>query len=207
MIEGIDNDGKKYFKLVNETPKPYFQNELQAKKPAGLNTAETEEEKLLQGAFDYFQKQVAAYKLASANEIESLRALRDQVLQYLKFILVTAKSEEDAYTIFETLNARGLSLSSVDLIKNWIFKNYQDTHPNDNAKEIWGKTRKLLSDFTDLDTFFRHYWNSKYSFASDDRLYKSFKDSVKAGRIVSAKAFLLELQKAAVLQWYRLKKG
>ena len=197
LIEGIDNDGKKYFKLVNETPKPYFQNELQAKKPAGLNTAETEEEKLLQGAFDYFQKQVAAYKLADANEIESLRALRDQVLQYLKFILVTAKSEEDAYTIFETLNARGLSLSSVDLIKNWIFKNYQDTHPNDNAKEIWGKTRKLLSDFTDLDTFFRHYWNSKYSFASDDRLYKSFKDSVKAGRVVSAKAFLLELQKAA----------
>src|SRR3989304_2978529 len=43
LIEGIDNDGKKYFKLVNETPKPYFQNELQAKKPAGLNTAETEE--------------------------------------------------------------------------------------------------------------------------------------------------------------------
>lgn len=197
LIEGVDNDGKKYFKLVNETPKPYFQNELQAKKPAGLNTPETEEEKLLQGAFDLLQKQVANYILPGANEIESLRALRDQILQYLKFILVTAKSEEDAYTIFETLNARGLSLTSVDLIKNWIFKNYQDTHPNDNAKEIWGKMRDQLSDFTDLDTFFRHYWNSKYSFASDDRLYKSFKDCVKAKRVVSAKEFLIELQKAA----------
>lgn len=31
-IEGTDNDGKPYFKLVSESPKPYFQNEIQAYK-------------------------------------------------------------------------------------------------------------------------------------------------------------------------------
>ncbi|MPV70833.1 DUF1524 domain-containing protein [Burkholderia sp. BE17] len=117
----------------------------------------------------------------------------------MKFILVTAKNEDDAYTIFETLNARGLSLTSVDLIKNWVFKNYNQVHPNDDAKYIWGDIRKSITRFSDLETFFRHYWNSKYAFASDDRLYKSFKDFLKKGVISDAQEFLFQLKDAAEL--------
>lgn len=197
VIEGTDNDGKKYFKLINETPKPYFQNELQSMSPEGLTTPNTEEEQLLLSAYNEFSKKIKSFKISGLSDIEVVKNLRDQVLNYLKFILVTAKNEDDAYTIFETLNARGLSLTSVDLIKNWIFKNYTQVHPNDNAKDIWNLIRKQISEFSDLETFFRHYWNSKYSFASDDRLYKSFKDFLKAGKILPARDFLLELRAAA----------
>ena len=197
VIEGTDNDGKKYFKLKNESPKPFFQNELQAISPAKINSAKTEEEKLLSAAFSTLKKRVKEYKVGALSPIESVRALREQVLNYLKFILGTAKSEDDAYTIFETLNARGLSLTSVDLIKNWIFKNYDEVHPNDNAKDIWGGIRSSISTFSNLETFFRHYWNSKYAFSSDDRLYKSFKEFLKKGAISNAKEFLLELNGAA----------
>jgi len=162
-----------------------------------MSSAETEEEKLLSAAFNILKKRVKEYDLGSLSQIDSVRALREQVLNYLKFILVTAKSEDDAYTIFETLNARGLSLTSVDLIKNWIFKNYDETHPNDNAKDIWGGIRRSISTFSNLETFFRHYWNSKYAFSSDDRLYKSFKEFLKKGAISNAKDFLLELNGAA----------
>ncbi len=199
VIEGTDNDGNPYFKLVNESPKPFFQNELQSIKPERLKKAQTEEEQLLQDAFNRFQKKIAGFKLEGFTELEAVKALREQVLNYLKFILVTAKSEDDAYTIFETLNARGLSLTSVDLIKNWIFKNYSQTHPNDNAKEMWSSLRKEIALFADLETFFRHYWNSKYSVASNDRLYKNFKDFLKKGQITSARDFLLELKHAAKL--------
>lgn len=199
VIEGTDNDGKQYFKLANESPKPFFQNELQALNPVKLKKAATEEEELLLAAFNFLKKRIKDLKIKNLTPIESVKALREQVLNYLKFILVTAKSEDDAYTIFETLNARGLSLTSVDLIKNWIFKNYNQTHPHDNAKEIWGEFRKSIAKFSDLETFFRHYWNSKYAFASDDRLYKSFKDFLKKGIISDAKDFLLELKSAALL--------
>lgn len=198
-IEGKDNDGKKYFKLANESPKPFFQNELQSIKPEGIQVAQTEEEKLLLEAFSTFSKNLQAYKIPGLSPLDSVKVLRSQVLNYLKIILVTAKNEDDAYTIFETLNARGLSLTSVDLIKNWIFKNYAQTHPNDNAKSIWGEMRKKISEFSDLETFFRHYWNSKYSFASDDRLYKSFNDARKQGKISTAKDFLIELRDASEL--------
>ena len=197
VIEGTDNDGDPYFKLVNETPKPFFQNELQSIKPERLKKAKTEEEMLLQDALTRIQKKIGLLKYSGFTDLEVVKTLREQVLYHLKFILVTAKNEDDAYTIFETLNARGLSLTSVDLIKNWIFKNYDQTHPNDNAKEIWGEIRKEISDFADLETFFRHYWNSKYAFASNDRLYKSFKELLKKGRIAPARDFLIELKAAA----------
>lgn len=198
VIEGKDNDGRKYFKLVNESPKPYFQNELQNLKPKGVNKAETNEEKLLEAAANRLQKKISSFRLEGQNELDVVKAIREQVLKYLKIILITAKNEDDASTIFETLNARGVNLTSVDLIKNWIFKNYNEEHPNDNAKDIWNTVRAELAKFSDLETFFRHYWNSKYSFASNDRLYKSFKNQLKkAGRIKPAKEFLLEIRDAA----------
>ena len=49
-----------------------------------------------------------------------LKEIREQIVNYLKVILITVKNEDDAYTIFETLNARGMNLSFVDLIKNQI---------------------------------------------------------------------------------------
>jgi len=66
-----------------------------------------------------------------------LTAVRDQVVTYLKVIFITVTEEEEAYTIFETLNARGMNLSFVDLIKNKLFKELTDTHPDDDAKTIW----------------------------------------------------------------------
>jgi uncharacterized protein with ParB-like and HNH nuclease domain len=199
VIEGTDNDGNKYFKLINETPKPYFQNELQVLMPEKVTKPTTQEEKLLQSAHARFTKKINLLQYKGLSDLQTIKALRNQVLDYLKFILVTAKDEDDASTIFETLNARGLGLTSVDLIKNWIFKNYSQTHPNDNAKDIWHKIGMKVSTFSDLGTFFRHYWNSKYSFASNDRLYKSFKDCLNKGKVASAKEFLLELDQAATL--------
>lgn len=199
VIEGTTNDGKEYFKLVSESPKPFFQNELQILEPINLKGPKTEEERLLFAASNLLKKKIKDYKIENLSPLETVKAIREQVLNYLKFILVTAKNEDDASTIFETLNARGLSLTSVDLIKNWIFKNYSQIHPNDDAKDIWGKLRKSVSEYSDLETFFRHYWNSKYAFASDGRLYKSFKEFQKRGVISDAKMFLLELETASNL--------
>lgn len=197
VIEGKDNDGKQYFKLVNETPKPYFQTEIQTLNIKKDNVVTTDEEKLLSDAYDFFNKQLKNYTINGLSQLEAVKKLRDQILNYLKFILVTAKNEDDAYTIFETLNARGISLTSVDLIKNWIFKNYSTTHPDDSAKTTWSKVRSDISEFADLETFFRHYWNSKYTSTSDERLYKSFNGCLKKGVITNAKSFLKEVEDAA----------
>ncbi|WP_026097649.1 HNH endonuclease family protein [Baaleninema simplex] len=48
-----------------------------------------------------------------------------------------------------------------------------------------------------METFFRHYWNSKYSFVSGSHLYKSFKKFHKDGKIPDAKLFLLEVKQSS----------
>lgn len=197
VIEGKDNDGKAFFRLLNETPKPYFQTEIQNFPAKNINLATTEEEKLLDEAFGFFNKQLKSFTLDNTTPLEAVKKLRDQILNYVKFILVTAKSEDDAYTIFETLNARGISLTSVDLIKTWIFKNYNQTHPDDTAKTTWANIRDEISSYTDLETFFRHFWNSKYSFTSNARLYKSFNKVISAGGIKNAISFLSEISAAS----------
>jgi len=196
-IEGIDNDGKPYFKLINETPKPFFQNEIQFIKPEHTSAPSTDEEKLLHETFIFFKSKLEKKSLSSAFpgvvHQDILKAIRAQTLNHLKFIYINVKKEDDAYSIFETLNARGMSLSSVDLIKNWIFKNLKRTHPNDNAKSNWKKMGVSLRSRqipVDIETFFRHHWNSKYGYSSEDRIYKSFKLLVKSKEIGDPKTFL-----------------
>ncbi|MFZ4627329.1 MAG: DUF262 domain-containing protein [Blastocatellia bacterium] len=47
--------------------------------------------------------------------------LNETIARQLLFTLITVDDELNAYTIFETLNARGIDLSSTDLLKNYLF--------------------------------------------------------------------------------------
>jgi len=47
--------------------------------------------------------------------------LNETIARQLLFTLITVDDELNAYTVFETLNARGIDLSSTDLLKNYLF--------------------------------------------------------------------------------------
>lgn len=203
-IEGQDDDGKSYFKLDNETPKPFFQKSIQyiVKEQS---SPQTTEEKTLLSSYQDFYNFTAKDNLASRFHIGKkpddekyemlLRAVRDQVVKYLKVIFITVAEEEEAYTIFETLNARGMNLSFVDLIKNKLFKELSDTHPDDAAKTTWKNIRLVVSSresVGSLETFVRHWWISKYSYVSEENIYKTFKKLWSENKI-DAKRFIEEL--------------
>lgn len=206
-IEGKDNANQPYFKLINETPKPFFQRGIQFQVKE-LIVATNEEETKLLDAYNFFIEKLSFqsiktnfrdFSLINGNDSEKhkliLNAVRDQILNYLKVIYITVSEEEDAYTIFETLNARGMSLSAVDLIKNLIFKDLKTEHPDDFAKTEWKKIRENISSgetTINIDTFFRHFWLSKYGFTSEGRIYKAFKD-YKDDNTISSSGFLEEL--------------
>ncbi|MFN0105414.1 MAG: DUF262 domain-containing protein [Bryobacteraceae bacterium] len=52
---------------------------------------------------------------------ELARFLNETVARRLQFIVITVEDDGDAYRFFETLNARGVSLSPADLIKNYLY--------------------------------------------------------------------------------------
>lgn len=185
-IAGKDDDGNSFFKLVNETPKPFFQNSIQYITKQKEQPS-SDEEKTLINAYNQFYDLTSHKSLSIClqNGLESqfvyedvLKVIRDQVVKYLKVIFITVGEEDEAYTIFETLNARGMDLSFVDLIKNKVFKSLQMKHPDDKAKTQWKSLRNIIAErdgVGSLETFVRHWWISKYNYTSADNLYKHFK--------------------------------
>ncbi len=71
----------------------------------------------------------------------------DWLIENVYLIEITTYSDTDAYTIFETMNDRGLSLAPTDMLKGYILANIQDSHRRNEANQRW---RKLISDLKDI---------------------------------------------------------
>lgn len=179
-IEGNDISFKPFFKLENENPKPFFQKSIQ-NFTKEFEEITTEEEDRLNKAFIFYKNKLDSLKAQFSDEkyLEYIQLIRDQILN-LKTIYITVDNMDDAYTIFETLNSKGIDLSKIDLIKNFIFKVLNHEHPSDDAKDNWNKILANLAERENIEitTFFRHYWLSKYEFVREAKLYKSFKNHI-----------------------------
>ena len=59
----------------------------------------------------------------------------DWLLENVHLVEITAYSDDDAYTIFETMNDRGLSLSPTDMLKGYLLANIEDITVNTRWRE------------------------------------------------------------------------
>ncbi|MEW6168114.1 MAG: DUF262 domain-containing protein [Pseudomonadota bacterium] len=61
----------------------------------------------------------------------------DWLIENVHLVEITAYSDEDAYTIFETMNDRGLSLTPTDMLKGYLLANIVDSDARDLASKVW----------------------------------------------------------------------
>jgi hypothetical protein len=61
----------------------------------------------------------------------------DWLIENVHLVEITAYSDEDAYTIFETMNDRGLSLTPTDMLKGYLLANITDTNARNQASQVW----------------------------------------------------------------------
>ena len=85
---------------------------------------------------------------------ERLRDIRATLLD-MTAVKIESSSEEDSYTIFEILNARGQDLASHELLKNYIMRYIQPVELRDEAKTKWEDMERVLG--SSIDKFVRHY--------------------------------------------------
>lgn len=92
----------------------------------------------------------------------------------LYFTTIHVLDDENAYIVFETLNARGVKLSSSDLLKNYLFQKISPLG-EDRIKEVEAKWRYIVQKIgsDDLVDFIRYYWNSRYEFVRKVDLYRA----------------------------------
>jgi len=128
-------------------------------------------------AFRYFQNRVG--QLAGEGYSHSA-----QVMEYLDrvsracLVKIEVANHADAYTLFESLNNRGVPLTAVDLIKNKLLARLEKLNPGqiDRYFELWTDLLGYLGDdYGVQERFFRHFYN-----ASKEELNAPFrKDGVK----------------------------
>lgn len=86
----------------------------------------------------------------------------------IKFISIVTESESDAFTLFETLNSRGLDLNAAELIKNKLLQN-AGRGSIITISTKWKEMERLASKKT-VD-FLRTWYNAEKKFVRKPDLY------------------------------------
>lgn len=68
---------------------------------------------------------------------ETLPFFADWLIENVYLVEITTYSDADAYTIFETMNDRGLSLTPTEMLKGYLLANITDPARRNRASEIW----------------------------------------------------------------------
>ncbi|NOZ83995.1 MAG: DUF262 domain-containing protein [Epsilonproteobacteria bacterium] len=95
---------------------------------------------------------------------EALPFFIDWLKEKIIFVKIAAYSDENAYTIFETMNDRGLNLTPTEMLKGYLLSkvsNELKTELNDLWKKKIGKLHEY-DKFEDLE-FFRAWLRAKYA--------------------------------------------
>jgi hypothetical protein len=99
-------------------------------------------------------------------------------------VAIEVGSEDDAFSIFETLNDRGLRLSVPDLLLNYLMRTADSDPDKKQVREKWDAMLERMGR-RDIDAFLRHLWLSKYGDLKARGLFREIKDNLKASKIKS----------------------
>jgi uncharacterized protein with ParB-like and HNH nuclease domain len=162
--------------VLNRNDNPFFQEYiLKRKKPRNLRKLK-ESQKLLWSAFEYFYKKIKE-KFQNDNGENISKFLEKVVAKKLVFIQITVEDDLSAYTVFETLNARGIELAPTDLLKNYIFSLVAESDI-ENIEEKWYRIIDTVG-FKKFPTFLRYFLNSYRELVRKDKLFKILKREIK----------------------------
>lgn len=89
----------------------------------------------------------------------------DWLIDNVIFVEIMTYSDEDAYTIFETMNDRGLNLTSTEMLKGFILSSIKDLGQKNEINELWRDkilNLKKISKEEDLE-FFKSWLRAKFA--------------------------------------------
>jgi hypothetical protein len=89
----------------------------------------------------------------------------DWLLENVHLVEIEAYSDEDAYTIFETMNDRGLSLSLPEMLKGYVLANVRHEDDQRTVNTTWKhhmQALKELGDDEDVD-FFKNWLRARHA--------------------------------------------
>ena len=127
--------------------------------------------KLLLNAFNFFLEK------PTGDSGEKIAQFIENLTTGMIFTKIVVQDELNAYKVFETLNARGVQLSTPDLLKNYIFSvitrhdNVDNTELNE-LDEQWADIVQQLGE-TNFSDFVRYHYNMQRKLVTKNNLFSS----------------------------------
>lgn len=165
---------------LNANDDDFFQlNLAQRKPPQGGVRGLRDSEKLLWDCFSFFKRKVLEKFSRKKKGEEVAGFVSEIVTERLVFISVRVQDQLSAYTVFETLNARGLELTETDLLKNYLLSmaDHLSKSQMDPVLRQWARitARVGIASFPD---FLRHHLNSHRDYVRQKQLFETIKRDV-----------------------------
>jgi uncharacterized protein with ParB-like and HNH nuclease domain len=95
----------------------------------------------------------------------SLPFFIDWVKYNVVLVEIIAYSDDNAYTIFETMNDRGLNLTPTEMLKGFILSRFDQLKSRNAANEVWKRSMLALAEYEkDEDQrFFQSWLRARYA--------------------------------------------
>jgi len=162
---------------LNSTDDPFYQDYLvqlrTPRNPRGMPKSNRQMWK----CFQWFSKRIDGIEEYKRNGEQLAHLLNEVVARRLLFILITVDDELNAYTVFETLNARGLELSATDLLKNYLFSRIRVAADLEALQRRWLRLIQTVSQES-FPEFLRYHLLCEQPKVRSNRLFKLVRDKV-----------------------------
>lgn len=166
---------------LGELDNDYFRETVQMGSPENTAKVKKKSHERLRKAYEYFYKKIKE-KLDELSDVDDKLDLLDEYYDAFtnrfSVLYMEATKLDEAFVIFETLNARGKELETADLLKNFIFSQSKDITL---AQKQWNTMISTL-DRADPTKYIRHYWNATQSFTREKDLYRHISKTISSPR-------------------------
>lgn len=165
--------------FLNETDNPFYQDYLvQLRAPANPRRL-PKSNRLLWACLQYFKAEIEKLDIRD-DGVALARLLNESISRQLLFIVISVEDEINAYTVFETLNARGLELTTTDLLKNYLFSRVKVSADLEALRRRWRILIAIVSAER-FPEFLRYHLQTTEPRVRSQRLFKQVRDRTRTG--------------------------
>lgn len=164
---------------LNELDNDYFYKRVILVADGVKIEAIKESHKRIDKAMQIAKDQISRLTKSTGTPVDLILDLEEYIANNIKVIWVKVPDYSNAFTIFETLNDRGLELAISDLLKNYLFYKSEDRIKETLLK--WNSMASIIetnADEEEIVDYIRYLWSSNYGVARQKDLYEVIKKKI-----------------------------
>ena len=164
--------------FLNENNDGFYQGNLvNLREPKSLRSLRKSNQ-LLWEAFEYYSEQLENLTSIVGDGSLLTEFLTETIARKLLFIQINVEDEINAYVVFETLNSRGVELSATDLLKNYLFSQFNGPDDLNAAQREWQEITRTVS-MEKFPEFLKYFLSMTRKRVRSNQLFKLTKNQVK----------------------------